>query len=129
MRRHAQIVRYCAVGVVNTAVSLAVDAGLLALGLPLLAASALAFTAGACTGYSLNRRFTFAARHTRTSSGLYVAVSAGGLALDSGLVRVFAASGLHAFAAFLLALPIVTLATFAANRRLTFRASSTGSYA
>jgi putative flippase GtrA len=121
MTTRGQIVRYCAVGVVNTLLGLAVDALLLALGAPLLVASAIGFTAGACSGYSLNRRYTFAARSSATAGGIYLAVSACGLALDTVLVRLFAAAGADALASFLLALPLVTLATFAANRRLTFR--------
>ena len=117
----SQIVRYCAVGVLNTLVSLVVDALLLALGAPVLVASAVGFTAGICSGYSLNRRFTFGARASATAGGLYLAVGVCGLALDTGLVRILSDAGAGAFASFLLALPLVTLATFGANRRLTFR--------
>jgi putative flippase GtrA len=121
MTTRTQLARYCVVGLVNTLVSLAVDALLLVLGAPLLVASAIGFTAGACCGYSLNRRYTFAARSSATAGGVYLGVSACGLALDTLLVRLLHASGAGAFASFLLALPVVTLATFTANRRLTFR--------
>jgi putative flippase GtrA len=116
-----QMLRYCAVGVVNTLVSLALDALLLAAGVPLLVAAAAAFGAGAATGYVLNRRVTFAARASTTAGGMYALVTLCGLGLDSVLVHVLHAAGLGPLAAFVLALPIVTLATFAANRRLTFR--------
>jgi putative flippase GtrA len=125
----AQIVRYCAVGVLNTLLSLGADALLLALGAPLLVASAVGFTAGACSGYSLNRRYTFAARASATAGGLYLAVSACGLALDTGLVRILSDAGAGGFVSFLLALPLVTVATFGANRRLTFRERRVGRYA
>jgi putative flippase GtrA len=125
----AQIVRYCAFGVLNTLVSLGVDALLLALGAPLLVASAVGFTAGACSGYSLNRRYTFAARASATAGGLYLAVSVCGLGLDTGLVRILSDAGAGDFVSFLLALPLVTLATFGANRRLTFRERRVGRYA
>jgi putative flippase GtrA len=121
MTTRTQLARYCVVGLVNTLVSLAVDALLLALGAPLLVASAIGFTAGACSGYSLNRRYTFAARSSAAAGGVYLAGSACGLAFDTVLVRLFHAAGADPFASFLLALPLVTLATFAANRRLTFR--------
>jgi putative flippase GtrA len=124
----AQIARYCAVGVVNTLLSLAVDALLLAAGTPLLAASAIAFLTGAVSGYTLNRRWTFGAGGSAAAGGIYLAVTAAGLGLDTLLVHLFASAGLGAFAAFLVALPLVTLATFAANRRLTFR-SPARSYA
>jgi putative flippase GtrA len=123
-----QIARYCTVGVVNTLFSLAVDALLLAIGTPLLVASAIAFVAGAVSGYTLNRRWTFDAGGSAAAGGIYLAVTAAGLGLDTLLVHLLASAGLGAFAAFLVALPLVTLATFAANRRLTFRAA-TRSYA
>ncbi len=129
MTIRAQIVRYCAVGVVNTLISLAVDALLLALGAPLLASSAVGFTAGACAGYSLNRRFTFATRASATAGGLYLAISACGLALDTALVRILSDAGAGDLVSFLLALPLVTVATFGANRRLTFRERRVGRYA
>jgi putative flippase GtrA len=124
MSVRGQIVRYCAVGVVNTLVSLALDALLLALGAPVLVASVSAFSAGAVTGYALNRRFTFAARGSVRAGGTYGVVALCGLALDTALVHVLDGVGLGPFAAFVLALPLVTLATFAANRRLTFRRSA-----
>jgi putative flippase GtrA len=121
MSVRAQILRYCAVGVVNTLVSLALDALLLAAGTPLLVASACAFSAGAATGYLLNRRWTFGARTSATSGGVYAVVSLCGLGLDSALVHVLHGAGLSPLLAFVVALPLVTLATFAANRRFTFR--------
>ena len=121
MSVRGQIARYCAVGVVNTLVSLALDALLLAAGTPLLVASACAFSAGAATGYALNRRWTFGARASATAGGIYVLVTLCGLALDTALVHVLHGVGLAPLAAFIVALPVVTLATFGANRRLTFR--------
>ena len=121
MSVRAQILRYCAVGVVNTLVSLALAALLLAAGTPLLVASACAFTAGAATGYALNRRWTFGARASATAGGVYAVVSLCGLGLDTALVHVLHGAGLSPLLAFVVALPLVTLATFAANRRFTFR--------
>ena len=121
MSVRAQILRYCAVGVINTLVSLALDALLLAAGTPLLVASACAFGAGAATGYALNRRWTFGAGGSATAGGVYAVVGLCGLALDSALVHVLHAAALSPLPAFVVALPIVTLATFAGNRRFTFR--------
>jgi putative flippase GtrA len=121
MSVRAQIVRYCAVGVVNTLVSLALDALLLTAGAPLLVASACAFGAGATTGYALNRRWTFGARASAAAGGVYAVVSLCGLGLDTALVHLLHGAGLSPLVAFVVALAIVTLATFAANRRLTFR--------
>lgn len=126
MTARAQMLRYCAVGVVNTLVSLALDAALLAAGTPLLVASACAFSAGAVTGYALNRRWTFAAHGSARAGGVYAVVTLGGLGLDTALVHLLHGTGLSPLAAFVLALPPVTLATFAANRRLTFRSPLSG---
>jgi putative flippase GtrA len=82
--------------------------------------------AGAVTGYALNRRWTFAARHSATAGAVYVGVTLCGLGLDTALVHVIHGAGASALAAFVLALPIVTLLTFAANRRLTFRTALSG---
>ena len=126
MTVRTQIARYCVVGAVNTLLSLAVDAALLAAGAPLLVASALAFTAGAASGYALNRRWTFGAPGSAAIGGIYAVVTLCGLGLDTLLVHLFASAGLDAFASFVVALPLVTLATFAANRRLTFRSAMRG---
>jgi putative flippase GtrA len=121
MSVRAQIVRYCAVGLVNTLVSLAFDALLLAAGTPLLVASACAFTLGAATGYALNRRWTFGARASAAAGGVYAVVSLCGLGLDTALVHLLHGAGLSPLLSFVAALPVVTLATFGANRRFTFR--------
>jgi putative flippase GtrA len=115
-----QLARYCAVGVANTLLSLAVDALLLAAGAPVLAAAASAFLAGACSGYALNRRFTFAARGSLGAGTVYGAVTLAGLGLDTALVHLLHGAGLAPLGAYAVALPLVTLATFAANRRLAF---------
>jgi putative flippase GtrA len=110
--------------VVNTLARLALAALLLAGGAPLLVASACAFIAGAVTGYALNRRFTFGARRSATAGGVYTGVTLCGLGVDTALVHVIHGAGASSLAAFVLALPIVTLLTFAVNRRLTFRTLS-----
>ncbi len=74
-------------------------------------AGALAFAAGAVTGYLLNARWTFAARG---SWRRYLAVQLGGL----GATTVFAALG--GTVGYLVALPLVTLSTFTASRMWAF---------
>lgn len=73
---HWQFVRFCVVGVVNTALNYAVYWLLLeGAGLQYLVAGALGFLSGAVSGFFLNRKWTFAAR-VATGSGLarYLAV-------------------------------------------------------
>jgi putative flippase GtrA len=117
------LLRYCLVGVVNTALSLAVDAALLRAGVPVAPAAGLAFAAGAACGYELNRRVTFGAARSAGAATAYAAVAAGGLLLDAALVDAAVRAGLQPLAAYVLVLPVVTVATFTANRSLTFRRS------
>ncbi len=98
MRR--QFARYALVGLANTLVSLAVYRA--------SDSSALAFAAGALNGYTWNARWTFAARGSKLR---YLAVQLAGLGLT---VAVTGAAG------YLVALPVVTAATFAANRAWSF---------
>jgi putative flippase GtrA len=95
-----QLARYAAVGVGNTLVSLAVYTG--------TGSSVLAFAAGAVNGYLWNARWTFAVRGSKLR---YLVVQLAGLGLTFAVTRI---------AGYLVALPIVTLATFAANRAWAF---------
>ena len=109
-RVKAQLARFLAVGVVNTLLSLAVFSVLVSVA-PADVAGALAFAAGAVSGYLLNARWTFAARG---SWRRYLAVQLGGL----GATTAFA--GLGGTAGYLVALPLVTLSTFTASRMWAF---------
>jgi putative flippase GtrA len=119
-----QLLRYCLVGVVNTAVSLAMDGALLAAGVPVGAATAAAFAAGAVCGYELNRRFTFAATRSLRDAGFYAGVTTAGLGLQVALVEVAAAGGVSPLPAYVAVLPIITAGTFTANRTLTYGRSA-----
>jgi putative flippase GtrA len=96
-----RLARYTAVGAANTAVSFAAYALLIALAIPAEAAAVLAFASGASNGYVLNRRWTFSAPDSSRARAVYVCVQAAGALASAG--------------------PPVTLATFVANRRWTFR--------
>jgi putative flippase GtrA len=84
-------------------------------------AAPLAFAAGALNGYILNRRWTFAARDTTRARISYVVVAGAG-AVATSLLVLLLVDGLGAGRvwAYVIAIPPVTLATFAANRAWTF---------
>jgi putative flippase GtrA len=116
-----QLVRFLVVGLANTALSFVVYRLLLAVSVPYVLAAPLAFAVGAVNGYVLNRRWTFAARDTTRARVVYVVVQASGAVATSLLVLCFvrvAATG--EVAAYLLAIPPVTLCMFATNRYWTF---------
>jgi len=106
-----QFVRFAVVGVGNTLVSLGAFVLLTHVAAPAMLAGAAAFGAGAVNGYVLNARWTFACRGSKPR---YLAVQLAGL----GMTTVLA--GTAGTAGYLVGLPVVTLVTFAANRRWTF---------
>ena len=116
-----QFVRFVAVGASNTVVSYAAYATLVTLGLPYLPAGAAAFAAGAVNGYRLNRRWTFETSDTLGLRLRYVLVQLRGLASTS-LLLGFLVEGarLDRITAYGVTIPIVTLATFTANRGWVF---------
>ena len=120
-----RVVRFCEVGAANTAITLAAYAGLLHLGVPGWAASALAFAAGAVNGYFWNARWTFADR--RSDDGVaalrarYVAVQGvGTLASAAGVALVHDVAGLAHLEAEVVILPVVTALTFTLMRGYVF---------
>ena len=118
----SQLVRFLVVGVGNTVVSFIAYRLLLALGTPYAVAAPLAFAVGALNGYVFNRRWTFAARDTTRARVLYVGFQALGALSTTLLVVVFVhAAGLGRVAAYLLAIPPVTVSLFVVNRLWTFR--------
>jgi putative flippase GtrA len=99
-RLGSQLIRFGVVGVSNTLVSLAVYRG--------VGSAGLAFAAGAVNGYIWNARWTFRARGSKPR---YLLVQLAGLGMT---VAVTSAAG------YVVALPVATVATFAANRAWTF---------
>lgn len=121
MRLDRQFARFLLVGVANTVLSFLAYRLLLALGTQYAIAAALGFSVGAVNGYVLNRRWTFAARDTARARGIYVAVQATGAASTSLLVLLLVDGvGVGKIAAYLAAIPPVTVSTFIANRLWTF---------
>jgi putative flippase GtrA len=94
---------------------------LLVLGTPYVIAAALGFGVGAVNGYVFNRRWTFAARDSRRARVVYVAVQVAGAASTSLLVLLLVGGvGVDKVAAYIAAIPPVTVSTFVANRWWTF---------
>jgi putative flippase GtrA len=120
-----QFGRFVVVGVSNTTVSLLTYAGLLRVDIPYLVAGAIAFLAGAVNGYVLNGRWTFAAPDTWRARRRYVLVQLAGLGATTVLLwMVVSLADFGRISAYALTIPMVTLATFTANRGWTFRSRS-----
>lgn len=126
MNHPHQFIRFCLVGLSNTALSLVVFVIAVSAGVPYLAASCGAFAAGALNGYTLNRVWTFKAGSFR-AQGLvrYVFVQGLGLGLNVALLAALV-EGLHvgSIAAQAIVLPVISILTFAVNRRWTFGRSA-----
>jgi putative flippase GtrA len=118
-----QFGRFLVVGVVNTVLSVLAYRALLALATPYVLAALLAFAVGAVNGYVFNRRWTFGARDSNAARFRYVVVQALAAGSTSVLVLLLVrGAGAGKLAAYLAAVPPVTVATFAANRLWTFEA-------
>jgi len=116
-----QFIRFGIVGLANTVIGVTTYRVLLALGVLYVVAAPAAWAVGAVNGYIFNSRWTFAARDTTRARLLYVLVTAGAAGSSSLLVFVFKeGAGLGKFEAFLATLPLVTTASFLANRYWTF---------
>ena len=114
----AQLLRYLVVGASNTAITLATYALLVRAGLPAVAASVVAFAAGAVNGYRLNRAWTFrSARRGAAVGARYLAVLLGGLAINTlGVALAVNVAELPRLAGEILGLPPATVTTFVLAR-------------
>jgi putative flippase GtrA len=119
-----QLARYLVVGVSNTAITLAVYALLVRAGLPAVAASLVAFGAGAVNGYRLNRAWTFRGAPGGAAVGArYVTVLLAGLGLNAlGVAVAVDVAELPRLAGEVLALPPVTATMFLLARSWVFGA-------
>ena len=105
----------------NTLLSFIAYRVLLLAGTPYVLAAFLGFPVGAVNGYVFNRRWTFTARDSTRARVLYVAVQVGGAVSISLLVFLFhRVAGADKIAAYLVAIPPVTICMFIANRIWTF---------
>ncbi|MHB8491317.1 MAG: GtrA family protein [Solirubrobacteraceae bacterium] len=119
-----QFVRFGIVGVSNTVLTLAIYTLLeRAFGVWYLLASAIGFVAGAVNGFLLNRRWTFRGhRGDALTPVRWTVVQGAGLGLDLLLLYLGVhQAGLDKLLAQAVAVAIVVVLTFLANRAWTFR--------
>jgi putative flippase GtrA len=119
-----QFSRFVVVGASNTLLSFVTYIAAVRLGSPYPLAAAAGFAAGAVNGYLLNRRWTFGSDDSAGARVRYLGVQLGGLLATSTLLWAFMDAGLGHIAGYLLAVPIVTVAMFVANRQWTFADAS-----
>jgi putative flippase GtrA len=119
-RLFAQLCRFAVVGVGNTVLSYLFYTALVAARVPYPVAGAAGFSAGAVNGYILNRRWTFASPDSRRARARYLVVQLGGLGATTALLWLVVTVGTSRLAAYALTIPLVTLATFSANRSWAF---------
>jgi putative flippase GtrA len=117
-----RVVLFAAVGVVNTLLSLAVYATLLALQAGYLAAAPIAFAAGALNGYLLNARFTFRRPRSRSSLLRYVLAQSAAAAAADVMLWALVAATREKLAAYALTLVVVAAGSFLASRLWVFAA-------
>ena len=116
----AQLCRFAVVGVANTVLSYLLYTALVAARVPYPVAGAAGFSAGAVNGYILNRRWTFASPDSRRARARYLVVQLSGLGATTALLWLVVTVGTSRLAAYAVTIPIVTLATFSANRSWAF---------
>lgn len=124
-----QFLKFALVGVTNTLVFLGVYTLLAeALGVYYLLASAIAFTAGAVNGFLLNRAWTFQGHVGDALTPVrWTVVQACGLALDELLLYLWVSQlGIDKLIAQAMAIVVVVVITFVANRAWTFRDAPRG---
>ena len=118
----AQLVRFGLVGCSNTALSWCTYALLVHSGVPVLLASAVAWTLGALNSFVLNRRWTFRSRRRWTPELVrFGIVQCAGLAMNLVLLAALTRdAGVRPLVAQALVYPATTLATFALSRQWAF---------
>lgn len=119
-----QFVKFGIVGISNTLLALTIYTVLVeVVDVWYLAASAIGFVAGAVNGFLLNRRWTFAGHKGDALTPVrWGVVQSCGLLLNLGLVALCVESlGLGKLLGQVVAISIVVVVTFVANRAWTFR--------
>ena len=124
-----QFLKFSLVGVSNTLLFLAVYTLLTeVLGVYYLLASAIAFAVGAVNGFLLNRAWTFQGHVGDALTPVrWIVVQGCGLALDELLLYLWVSGlGVDKLVAQAIAIVVVVVLTFLANRAWTFRDASSG---
>jgi putative flippase GtrA len=118
----AQWLRFAAVGVANTLLSLCVYAVLVRVGLHYLLASSVAFALGVVNSYALNRRWTFRSRDRRAPEAVrFGVVQCVGLGVDVGLLYALVDRvGVQHLVAQALVFPAASAVTFLLSRHWAF---------
>lgn len=117
-----QLATYAAVGVVITLLDFALFVLLVQTGGGYAPAKAASACLGMVAGYALNERLTFQAGRRVVGLLRYGLVACAGLALNLALLGVLVeGAALAPVPAQAVAIPVVAVATFVANRRWTFR--------
>jgi putative flippase GtrA len=122
VREALRMLRFGIVGVANTAIYTGTYAGLLAIGVPYLGASVLAYLVAISIAYFLNHRFTFrVADHSSSLVVRFFAVQAGAAVANIALLALLVEGvGMGPLVAQFVTLPPVVLSTFALNRLVVF---------
>jgi putative flippase GtrA len=122
-REPARMLRFCLVGLANSAVALAAFTILVALGCPAAVASALAFATGAVNSFLCNSRWTFndLAPAPRAWWRFAALQGIGALASGAGVGTLVSHNWAHLTAECVI-LPCVTATLYALSRLLVFRA-------
>jgi putative flippase GtrA len=116
-----QFSKFVTVGLSNTAIGFVIYIGLLEIGVAYWLSGGIGFAAGAINGYLLNRHWTFASPDSWCGRVRYALVQLGGLFATAGLLWVFVSSvPIGRVLAYAAVIPVVTVATFLANRNWTF---------
>jgi putative flippase GtrA len=120
----SQFIRYAAVGLLNTAVTLLVSHALIVAGVPYRAASAVGYTFGGITSYLANRAWTFAGHEGSHASvgSRYFVVFGLGLLTDLVLITLLVQdAGVGKIVAQLLVAPVIAVQGFVLARQWAFR--------
>jgi putative flippase GtrA len=117
-----QFLRFAAVGMTNTVVTLGAYAAALRLAVPYLPAGALAYGLGAVNGFALNRAWTF---RVRGRPARYAVVVGAGLVVNALLLRAAVGMSVPRELAQVAVAAPVTLVTFALSRNWAFASDVT----
>lgn len=123
MASGARMVRFAAVGVVNTATDFAMFFALVALSMPIAAANVLSYACGMAVSFTLNRGWTFADRVPSASRmqqiGRFVALNLLALGISTGIL-VGASEVMPLVAAKCLAVAVAAGISYLGMSRLVF---------